>query len=593
MTRKGNLRRKPISFDTTLRNPTRIPQFISILSQYEGKVLTSDIALELEADIIRKKIFEPTVSTLGNYVAYYNKKFFFKAKDQSLNAPQRVRYLFKKWFENEKDNCSKEEIIYLLENTITQHKEAGWLGGWESRLHTQFNFLNELGLVFVSKNKPIKISEVGRLMISNYLSGDKKEEYNSSAEESAFLMVFSKYQTNNLFRSNTVKINFFYLVLSVINELKTTYNRSGLAINDLPFVIVWHNNDYKTLSKIINEFREKFGYNTSKELVYEHVMSFLNEENQIKNTLVKADKEFIKEKGTDYKIDKITRETPDEIVRKLRLTRLVSFRGNARFLDINPDEKEKVDFILNTYAKNMTFSNENDYFNYMGSIDENLLFRPEEVIIDKHKDVKLNLLDELSSSLEWDELLKEMRCMVGKNGSQDERFKYIAETVRLEFLSAITLKKALPHLKIYPNYISDDGGYPFKTASGMNGKNSGADIEIREGNIFATCEPTLSTAAQYQAINEVLAITDHLFVIYEREKENLDDLFSIFLAPKITPRANAAISHVLMEQGVQIYAWETEDFVKFSQQVKTLSDYKIIREYAYQRKMTQNRKMVF
>lgn len=29
-------RRKPISFDTTIRNPERIPQFISILSKFEN-----------------------------------------------------------------------------------------------------------------------------------------------------------------------------------------------------------------------------------------------------------------------------------------------------------------------------------------------------------------------------------------------------------------------------------------------------------------------------------------------------------------------------------------------------------------------------
>ena len=51
-------RRKPISFDTTLRNPERIPQFISILSMFEGKLLDDKVALDLEGEIIRHKIFE-------------------------------------------------------------------------------------------------------------------------------------------------------------------------------------------------------------------------------------------------------------------------------------------------------------------------------------------------------------------------------------------------------------------------------------------------------------------------------------------------------------------------------------------------------
>ena len=49
-------RRKPISFDTTLRNPSRIPGFISILSKFEGQVIDDKVALELEGEIIRQKI---------------------------------------------------------------------------------------------------------------------------------------------------------------------------------------------------------------------------------------------------------------------------------------------------------------------------------------------------------------------------------------------------------------------------------------------------------------------------------------------------------------------------------------------------------
>ena len=79
-------RRKPITFDTTLRNPGRIPQFISVLSEFEGKVIDDKLALELEGEIIRQKIFEPTKATLGTYMKEYNKKFHFVAADQSEEA---------------------------------------------------------------------------------------------------------------------------------------------------------------------------------------------------------------------------------------------------------------------------------------------------------------------------------------------------------------------------------------------------------------------------------------------------------------------------------------------------------------------------
>ena len=83
-------RRKPISFDTTLRNPSRIPQFISVLKLFEGEKINDDIALQIEAEIIRQKIFIPTKSTLGTYVKEYNGKFKFIADDLSSTACNKV-----------------------------------------------------------------------------------------------------------------------------------------------------------------------------------------------------------------------------------------------------------------------------------------------------------------------------------------------------------------------------------------------------------------------------------------------------------------------------------------------------------------------
>lgn len=88
-------RRKPISFDTTLRNPSRIPQFISVLSKFEGKTIDDQVALELEGEIIRQKIFIPTKNTLGNYVKYYNDKFSFLAADQSSDASKKLINIIK------------------------------------------------------------------------------------------------------------------------------------------------------------------------------------------------------------------------------------------------------------------------------------------------------------------------------------------------------------------------------------------------------------------------------------------------------------------------------------------------------------------
>ena len=61
------IRRKPISLDTTLRNPERIASFLSCIKPYEGKVLTHKLVLDIETDILRFKVAEATKATLGTY----------------------------------------------------------------------------------------------------------------------------------------------------------------------------------------------------------------------------------------------------------------------------------------------------------------------------------------------------------------------------------------------------------------------------------------------------------------------------------------------------------------------------------------------
>lgn len=244
--------RKPIAFDTTLRNPYRIPDFVSIFKQYEGEVLTGKLIIKIEAELIRQKKFKPTKSTLGTYKKEHNGKFFFKAHDQSSRAAERVAKYYKEWTDSEPGSVSIDKIIYLLENTVTDHKDH-WEGGWETRLWTQCKFLNELGLVYMEKGHPIKISPAANLMLGNYGSG----EDTSSNIQSAYLSVFAKYQVNNPFRNNTIKVNFFSLVLNVIKYLKEKYNRPGIFYQDISFIIAWDNNNYVQLAEYIQSFRNK------------------------------------------------------------------------------------------------------------------------------------------------------------------------------------------------------------------------------------------------------------------------------------------------------------------------------------------------
>lgn len=43
-----------------------------------------------------------------------------------------------------------------------------------------------------------------------------------------------------------------------------------------------------------------------------------------------------------FDLDSIVSEYPDEFVRKMRMTGLISFRGGGRFIDINHNEDDKI-----------------------------------------------------------------------------------------------------------------------------------------------------------------------------------------------------------------------------------------------------------
>lgn len=49
---------------------------------------------------------------------------------------------------------------------------------------------------------------------------------------------------------------------------------------------------------------------------------------------------------------------PDEFIRKMRLTGLISLRGGGRFIDINKNEQKKVDYAINNYSQYKKYDND-------------------------------------------------------------------------------------------------------------------------------------------------------------------------------------------------------------------------------------------
>lgn len=591
-------RRKPLAFDTTMRNPQRMASFVSIISKYENKKLTSSLILKIEALFIRQKIFKPKRSTLGNYVASEKD---FKADDQSVNAENQVSQYYDEWKDSDpfKNPIDLWKVIYLLKNTITKHQVPGYKFGWESRFQTHISFCNELGFTLIEKGKSILISDTGKLLISKYENGYQVDDYDSDPEHTAYLNAFAKYQTNNPWRKNTITVNFLYLFLSTVKCLDEKFGSKGVNRKELPFFIVWPDNDYSQLADFVNNFRKIEGKNCSPEVVYDYAMNILDE-NAIEKCS-RATESFKKKKRRDYKIEKITKETPDDVMRKLRQSQTVSLRGNGNYLDINHFEDDKVEWIISKYGKNYDFATDSsklEYFKYMGNIDSKLEFNSANISEEKKRKidkVRLQVVNDWAARYEWDQLSKEINIACQKKESKDIILREIDSPTRMEFLAAIIMKKSLKNALVIPHYKVDDEGIPYDTASGGNKNNIGTDIDVIENKSHALLEPTISGSRSIQVEHEIPSIRNHVLRTIKKEQENKSEHknhFAIFLAWRVDSDVGDEIAAAKFNNNIDIYPWEVRDYIEKARIAEKLTDYTEIKSYSAVHKAKYDKKIV-
>lgn len=506
---------KPLLFTTTIRNPERMKQFMSIIVRYNGKILTNELIDEIVFDIVSAKL----------YIPYYVRK----TADLLEKLQNDIPY-------------TKNEIKTIIEKSPQNHKEAGFQKGWPSRFDTWYKFLKELGFVYYEMNKSIEVSEAGTKLA---LAVNEGYEH---LENQIFLNSFSKYQRVNPYRRVSNDNKPLILLLNVIKELKKVFpDSAGISKKEIPLIICWKDNDYMRLVKKIVEIRSKYSFTPSNECIYEECKSELS--------LTVADEKR-------FKLDNILNELPDEFIRKMRLTGLISIRGMGRFIDINSLEDYKIKYILVNYSNIKKFSTEKEYFDYMKIIDSKLISSERNLTM--NNDTKRMLFTKWVSSFDENILCSELKIVADcKKKSKHELFKYIDEPLRLEFLTSLLLQKHFNDIVVKPNYSIDDEGLPASYAIGGT-----PDIECldEEGNILF--EVTLLTGTQ-QCIREMPAIARHL----QECIINYPNSFSIMLAPVIHHDTIEYSKFIKFKDNIDI---KTLDIVSFADNINEMKN---IREY--------------
>lgn len=502
-----NSEHKPLSFSTTMRNPKRISQFVVCIKEFEGQILTNEIIMKIIKKIIGEKLYKPMCIS----------------KDINL----------KNIYDDENLSFSDRQIAEIIKRSPQKHKEAGFARGWPSRFDTWFKLCKEFGFVYYEMDKKIEISTSGHMLCDAYY-----ENTDNSGEkiQKIFLNALSKYQTNNPFRRNANKNAPIPLLLNVLKLLESNTQSSGISRKELPFLMCWHNSNHTELYKFIIDFREKYGFKASDEVVYEECLDLLESNNSKR-----------------FKMNQIINEGVDDLIRKLRITGLFSLRGMGRFVDINKLEAETAEYVISHYTDYKTFSVEYDFYNYMGEIDTSILtFK--EVETDTINDIRIKALKLFAQKYSVDEIYEELENLQLNKASKDEYLKLIDSPTRLEFLTSITLLQHYPHYEIYPNYSIDDEGNPTFTAKG-----GVADIEVYDSKLDSLVEVTLMKSRQ-QATNEIPAITRHLKE--QRERSNKEKVFSVFIAPHLHEDTIYMCQFTMFKERLGIYPYTIADFAK-------------------------------
>lgn len=502
---------KPLSFSTTMRNPARIAEFLKALLAYENQPLTHEIIMKIAFDLVQKRLYVPL---------YANN--FYKEKLQ-----------------NEEDFSAQQTQI-IIENSPQNHKEAGFDRGWDSRFDTWYKLAMEFGFCFYAINEPLIVTNTGHQLIAAFDENPSNDEKISNI----FLNCLIKYPRSNPFRKVLNSNVPLILLLEVMNLLAKKCQNSKIHKLEIAFFLCWQDDNAEALSEYILDFRKQYqSFAYSKEIIYELCLKLLQSENTKR-----------------FKLSQICGEAIDEYLRKMRITGIVSLRGNGFFLDFNHFEMPKIEYILQNYSsKALNFKDKQSYINYLGQMDEELLRLKEQIRPQVKEDLRQKSLRNFAQNYTKEQIFDELMVLVDKKSfSKDELFKLIPEPVRFEFLVAICLKQNFENLEVLPNYSIDDEGLPKCHASG----NLPDMVCVDEGS-KSIVEVSL-ICGRMQVTNELIPITRHLKeLIKNASKENaVKKYFALFIAPVIFEDSKQYAKFLKFNDKLEIKNYAILDFIK-------------------------------
>jgi len=517
--------KKPWSISTTVRNPERLRDFLSVLKQLEGLPFNSENQINYQILLIQNKLYKPTDLT--------------KEQEEYFNDIEKEMR-----FDQAKD-------IFDAQN----YQDPAMRG------RNSAAPLNKMGLC-IAKNsaRGVKITPLGEYFLSdNYDLGN------------LFFIHFLKWQLPNpasktFSKADGFNIKPFIGTLHLINEvnniwIKYGYEPIGISKEEfslfVPTLI-----DYKDVkqqaTKLIeyrigvrnqkdHDSKKKYRESFSKE--FARVFLGTTNNNSI-NQLLRNLKDY-----------------GDNTIRYFRLTRYIYIRGGGFYIDLEQRRLIELKKLLNSdNASPLKFESTDKYIEYLADLKLPVLPWETKEALEKIATSLENNIQEYIMTLEVNEIntkgfrfqnvktlnidmlklyIEELRSYIHKLQSMKTHFEsqdtfkvqeYInslkniyqsesKKSIELERLSALALNALNDALEIKPNYPVGDDNEPTFTAPANK-----PDIECFYTQFNSVCEVTMLTDRS-QWYNEGQPVMRHV-----RDFENAHigkNAYCLFIAPRL------------------------------------------------------------
>ena len=485
---------KVFSINTTIRNPKRNRDFLSVFVPFNGKVFDEYCSYKYLYELIKLGIYQ--------------------VSDISLEVRN-------KW-ENDIE-LTDDEIV----RAIKDNPQACGLHG---RVMTQLRSLKDQGfLLFIPYGRgkyKITLTSLGQDIVDNIKDP-------TIAYTKALLGMHAKSPSRtSILNESRPFLNTLFVIEEVNKQWQELGNPpKGILLHEFAtFVLSMKDCDYKSTADRIIAYRKKYKSEANKA----YLEAYLKQENIL---------------PIDYK--SLVRDYPDEVFRKFEMTGLLKRHGTYYiYIDFSAYNKAKVDAILAAYKgyKWESFSSVKAYYAYMENQQipwENNEFIRRKVVEEKAKVLSVSLGE--NNTLEQNEEMldrifytsalkkavqkydysfigKEL-LILAKGTKSTSELENISEPLRLEYLLALYFGKKYGLDGLVSNIIYNEDGLPMHCAAG--GK---SDIIFHSTKGSYILEPTMLSSKAQQLNNETSNIVRH--VKDEESKTNLTYRV-MMIAPKV------------------------------------------------------------